>query len=253
MTLKATNQRYTQLVGSLGKGALSALFPKDFESYIMGLELTDSQDRTIDYFAFPIMPESLTKTEPKRTNVKKTSSGITVLNSNSYVPEEISIKGNFGRTFKFYLSPKQPAVQGVAFSTASGKFDSTSIKSKSLSLGVKNFDIGVKTGFGAHSILRAIINKSSGVDSTGKPFKLYFYNMALGESYLVTVPPTGLVSSQNQEKNMIWDYTLTLTVLAPLSALSAVKQKNSLLKLLSVSLIQKGVNTVASSVLTAIE
>jgi hypothetical protein len=247
MSLQAANRQYANLAGRMGKAALSTLFPKDFEAYIMAIELTDSNDNTIDYFAFPIMPESISKSEPKRTNIKKSSSGITVLTSNSFIPEEISIKGNFGRTFKFYLSPKSPSVQGVAFSTTRGVYDITATHS-SLSLGVKNFTIGIKTGFGAHSVLRGIINKSNGTDATGKPFKLYFYNMALGENYLVTVPPTGFNSSQNREKNMIWEYSLNLTVIAPLNAIANLKNKNSLLKLLAFSLIQQGVNTVASAV-----
>lgn len=248
MSVQAANRLYGQTLATLGRGALSALFPKDFEAYIMGLELTDSNDNTIDYFAFPIMPESITKSEPKRTNIKKTSSGITVLTSNSFVPEDISIKGNFGRSFKFYLSPKLPSVQGVAFSISAGKYDLLSTKSNVIFGQANDFLIGVKTGYGAHSILRAMINKSNGVDATGKPFKLYFYNMALGESYLVSTTPSGMTSSQTREKNMIWDYNLNLKVIAPLSALVNVKQRGSLLKLIAFSAIQTGVNAVGSNV-----
>ena len=248
MALKSINKKFTDLAGSIGRGALSVLFPKDFEAYIMGLELTDSNDNTIDYFAFPILPESITKTEPKRSNIKKTSTGITVLSSNSFVPEEITMKGNFGKTFRFYLSPASPSVQGVAFSTISGKYDLLSTKSR-IAFGVApKFSVGVKTGFGAHSILRAIISKSNGTDYSGRPFKLYFYNMALGESYLVTVPPSGFTSTQTMNKNMIWEYTLNLTVIAPLSALTGSIKKFSMLKLLMFSAIQNGVTTASASV-----
>ena len=41
--------------------------------------------------------------------------------------------------------------------------------------------------------------------------------MALGESYLVSVSPAGLLLSMSQDKNMIWEYTLNLTTIAPLS------------------------------------
>lgn len=252
MSIQALSSKFINLAANIGKGGLSAMFPKDFDAYMMGLELTDSQDNTIDYFAFPVMPESITKSEPNRTNVKRTSSGITVLSSNSFTPEEISIKGNFGRSFKFYLSPVAPAVQGVAFSTVAGRYDLLSTKSNVLIGSANSFSIGIKTGFGAHSILRAIINKSSGTDALGKPFKLYFYNMALGESYLVTVPSSGFTSSQSMDKNMIWDYSLSLTVIAPLGALMSLRRKNSMLALLAFSLIQQSVNAVGEAVTKSI-
>lgn len=62
--------------------------------------------------------------------------------------------------------------------------------------------------------------KSNGVDKDGLPFRLYFYNMALGESYLVVVPPTGLVLNQSLQRNMIWEYSLTMTAIAPLEAVA---------------------------------
>lgn len=241
-------RQFTQLNSTVGRGLLSSMYPKDFEVYLMALELTDSRDRTIDYFAFPIMPESITKNEPKRVNIKTTSSGTTVLSSNSFLPEEITIKGNFGRNFQFYLSPVAPSVQGYAFSVNRGIYDLLGTKNNVLSLTARSFAVGVKTGYGAHSILRAIINKSNGIDGEGKPFKLYFYNMAMGESYLVTVPSSGFTSSQNLDKNMIWDYNLTLTVLAPLSALSSLVRLNASRKLLAFSAAQKAVNSLGSMV-----
>ena len=248
MSVDVVNRQFLQLSSTVGRSVLSSIYPKDFEVYLMALELTDSKDRTIDYFAFPIMPESITKNEPKRVNVKMTSAGTTVLSSNSFVPEEITIKGNFGRNFQFYLSPVSPAVQGYAFSVNKGVYDLLGTKSNSLNFSTKSFSVGVKTGYGAHSILRAIVNKSNGVDGDGKPFKLYFYNLALGESYLVTIPSTGFTSSQNLDKNMIWDYNLTLNVLAPLSALNTISKQNSSKKLLAFSVMQKAVNSLGSMV-----
>ncbi len=61
---------------------------------------------------------------------------------------------------------------------------------------------------------------------------LYFYNMALGESYLVTIPPSGFSCSQNKEKNMIWEYSFTLTTLAPLTSLKNKSKKSALSKTL---------------------
>lgn len=49
-------------------------------------------------------------------------------------------------------------------------------------------------------ILQAMASKSVGLDDKGKPLRLYFYNMALGESYLVAIPPSGVQFSQDLSK-----------------------------------------------------
>lgn len=246
MPIDGARARYSELINTVGRAAISALYPHDIEVYLMALELTDGNGDTIDYLAFPILPDSISKSEPTRTTIKKTSGGITVLTSNSFVPQDIQIKGNFGRHFKILLSPKPPrSSNAVAFSTNRGVFDLTEVNSgnSTLRFSVPFFNIGVKTGYGAIRILKAIINKSNGVDADGRPFRLYFYNLALGESYLVTVPPSGITVNQSLEKNMIWGYTLNLTALAPLNALRNQSGASSLARVLTTSLIQQGINT----------
>lgn len=97
-------------------------------------------------------------------------------------------------------------------------------------------------------MMQAIISKSNGVDKSGLPFKLFFYNMALGESYLVVVPPAGLNLSQNLQRNMIWEYNLSMTAIAPLESVKSGKTKTSLTKILAVGAIQKGVNDLAATI-----
>ena len=249
MPAELARTRYGQLINTVGRAGLNALFPFDIEVYIAALELTDGAGDTIDYLAFPIMPDQITKTEPTRTTIKKTSSGITVLTSNSYVPQEIQIKGSFGRSFKILISPKEPGVNGVAFSTNRGVYDLTQANTRGRTVTFRPpfFNIGVKTGYGATRILQAIVNKSNGVDLNGQPFRLYFYNLALGESYLVTVPPSGLTLQQTLDKNMIWQYTLNLTTLAPLNALANQSGASSLGRVLATGIVQQGINTVANS------
>jgi len=250
MDLNQITRRYQQQVQTLGRSALNALYPYDFEVYLVALELTNSSGQTIDYLSFPITPESISKSEPKRTNIRNTSSGVTVLSSSTFMPEEINLKGNFGRNFKFLLSENEPSVNGVAYSTKAGVYDLTQIGTSNNTLSFKTplFDIGVKTGYGAIRILKAIISKSNGVDGDGKPFRLYFYNLALGESYLVAVPPSGITVSQNKEKNMIWEYNLTLKTIAPLNALKSNVGQSSLQNVLSANAVQTGVNTLSSEV-----
>lgn len=229
--------RYKQLSGQIGKAALNSLYPNDFEYYLCAFELV-SEGKTVDYFVFPIQPSSITKTEPNRNNIKTSMSGTTVLRNKSFLPQEIVLKGNFGRRFKILTT------QGVAFS------NTITLNRQESSLGIKTpvFSAGIKTGYGATKTLQNLLQKSNKVNKNGKPYQLYFYNMAFGESYLVTIPPSGIVFSQSEEKNMIWEYTLNLKVLAPLSEVSDVKYqtlRNS--KILGVNVIQNSINIVAKN------
>jgi hypothetical protein len=107
----------------------------------------------------------------------------------------------------------------------------------------------VKTGFGALKILQAIIDKSDGVDEQGKSFRLYFYNPTLGESYLVVPTKNPLSFNQNEGgNNMIWEYTLNLTIIAPLDAFKRENPTSSA-KLLSANAVQSGVNSFSTGII----
>ncbi|MFW6273087.1 MAG: hypothetical protein ACOC2U_04850 [bacterium] len=250
MDLGRVTRRYQDQIQTLGRSGLNALFPYDFEVYMVALELTNSSGQTIDYLSFPILPESISKTEPKRTNIRNTSSGVTVLSSSTFMPEEIKLKGNFGRNFKILLSDNEPSIEGVAYSTSSGVYDLTQLGTNGNNLSFKSpfFNVGIKTGYGATRVLKSIISKSNGVDGDGKPFRLYFYNLALGESYLVAVAPSGITVNQSKEKNMIWEYNLVLKTIAPLNSLKSNVGQSSLISITSKNAIQTGVNVLGSEI-----
>lgn len=244
-------QKATGLLQTVGRSAMATLYPNDFEVYLCSLELADSQGNTIDMFTFPINPDGISKTEPKKTSIQSTAGGTTVLTSPVFIPKEINIRGNFGRTFKILLNVSDGAVfNGSAMSISAGKYALYQIQGKATnSLKAPAFDMNVKNGFGCIKILQSIIDKSNGVDDLGLPMRLYFYNMALGESYLVVIPPTGITFSQNVQKNMIWEYNLNMTAVAPLEAVkSAAGAKTSLKSLCSAGAIQKSVNDLASAI-----
>lgn len=247
------NRKYKELLADLGSSLISAIAPHDFEYYMVALELTDSNNRTIDYFTFPILPQSIQKTEPKRTNVKQSSSGITVLTDTGFAPQQINLRGNFGKSFKLLMNAKQTDEACVAYSISSGRYDLIQSQSKTLGTNISalGFDVSVKTGFGAINILRAIISKSNGVDKEGRPFKLIFYNMALGESYLVVVPQNGITIEQNLSRNGIWSYNLPLTIISPLMNARGDVEKSNLKSLLSSS-VQKAANTVALDIINKV-
>lgn len=240
------------IIETAGRAILASQFPNDFEVYLCTLELADSQGNTIDFFTFPINPNNITKTDPKRETIRNTAGGITVMSTPTFTPQEINIRGDFGRTFKILLSigGGMSSVTGAGYSLSAGKYSLTSISGKNtFGLQTPAFDAGIKTGFGCIKMLQGIISKSNGVDKTGLPLRLYFYNLALGESYLVVIPPSGITFSQNLNKNMIWEYNLTMTAIAPLDAVAgSAKAKTALTKICAAGAIQKGVNDLAASI-----
>lgn len=220
-------QLYKDTLSSLGESALSAIFPRDFEVYLCALELVDYSGVTIDFFVFPVMPNSIQKVEKERVSVTKTLTGTVVMQSSSYVPDSLVINGNFGRSFK-YVSNNKSLVEGDS-SFSNGFFKALSIKRGVYSADnvdsniprkiYSEFNPSVKTGFGCVKILQSIISKSKASDE-GKPFRMHFYNLALNESYLVVAGKTPLTLSQNiQDSNMLWNYTLNLEVLGDLQQL----------------------------------
>lgn len=230
-------------VGRTGRTLLSSKYPSDFEVYILALELTDSTGRTLDYFSFPVMPSQITKTENKKVNIKKSASGVTVITSDAFTPSDLVIKGNFGRSLKLLLNPTRASDEGYGFK---GFFGNTEIEKPKL-------DAGIKTGFGCIKILQSIVDRSVQLDSRGRPNRLYLYNLALSESYLVSVLPSGLNLNQSYDSNMIWNYSLSLSILAPLEAIVPSSETLSLKEIVTASVIQNSANKLASDMIAIIK
>ncbi len=225
---------------SLGRGLLSVQYPQDIEMYLVAMELVDSNGDTEQYFVFPVNPSSIQKTEQNRTNIKKSASGTTILVSSATNPSELSIKGDFGRSFKILTNPKDSDFTfGFFSSNTKDKFE----------VGVSELDTSVKSGFGCIKILQSMVKKTSQLGKNNKPYRLYFYNMALGESYLVSVPQGGLILNQSTDRNMVWEYSLNMMILAPLESIKLSSgTESSLSSILSSKTIQNGVNTLASEI-----
>ena len=245
---KGILEKTQTLFNSIGRAAANTLYKNEFEYYMLGLELTDFEGNTIDYFAFPVMPSSITKNETTRLNVKKTYGGITVINSKSFTPSEVQIKGNFGRNFKIMVDVGQSTIfKAFKFSLKNGINDVSDIDESKLVQNPVQFDVAIKTGYGCIKILQSIINKAAGTDDRGKSFKLYLYNPALGESYLVVPTPNPLVFSQNDsQSNMIWQYVLNLIAIAPISGNTLQGNNSSNVNILSPDIVQKATSTFVS-------
>lgn len=201
------------LLSTVGKNVMNIQFPKEFELYVIALELTDDNFNTLKYFVFPINPSSLEESKPNLTNIKKTFTGVSVLKTPTFVPTDINLNGSFGRGFKILLGSNYEdfihSFQYQDINSASGFGTSVG----SIAAGLKQtFDDRIKTGYGCIKILEEIISRSKGTGT-----KLIFHNPALGNSYLVTAGT--LRMSQNEQTNMIWNYSLSLKSIAPLENL----------------------------------
>jgi hypothetical protein len=230
MSLESNVRRFQLLSRSLGKRALNALFPDDFELYIFAFELTNGDDVTEDYFIFPINPNSISEPNIPIQSIRKTAGGVTTLNTTTFAPTTINIQGSFGRKFKFLAGSLL-----VNFSAIGFKPKLTSTFSKSF-----------KTGYGCYREMERILDKSNKLDSKGQPYSLYFYNLALGHNYLVKF--TELTPSMNQDSNMIWNYSLTLKSLCRIEDI-VKKDKRSLTGAMSAkSFLQGSVNSIGNSI-----
>lgn len=218
-----------------GREYLHNKFPRDFEIYICALELVDPDGNPIDYFAFPINPKSITKTISESTFMQYSLRGITVFNKDGYYPDQLVIQGDFGRSFKLTEFGQDEYYRGLRYSIMDGYYTSNDVlRDGSPKFKVEELPRGIKSGYGCIKILESIIDKAKSRDSSGRNFRLYFHNQALGESTLVVPTSNPLTLSQNVlDSNMVWQYNLNLICIADLNDLDTqfsqdVKEKRPL-------------------------
>lgn len=241
-----------KLQGEVGRGVLNMLYPTDFEVYLMSLELVkvneNGREEILNFFSFPVMPSNINQTEPQITNIKKTVGGIVILNTNTYIPKDITISGNFGRNFKILLDNESLDFKGLSFNPQQAVRNAgQAVKKKvsdALDLKPTTFSNTIKTGYGCIKILQAICDSSVEIDN-GRPRRLYFHNPAFGESHLVKI--TNFSPSQNMQQNMIWGYNLQMKSISPAQNVRGVGE-NSLKKTFEIGSVQNGVNMVANKV-----
>lgn len=234
------------LLESIGKPALNALYPDEFELYVCALELVDQTGKTLRYFIFPVNPSSIDENQPQINNIKKTLAGVTTLSTPTFVPVDITLTGNFGRKFKVLLGTDYVDFLN-SFKTDIGQTTASSLAS---GLGTV-FDQRTKTGYGCLKILEDLIKEASVVDSFG-PRRLIFYNPAFGTSYLIR--PQSFKIQMSQESNMIHNYYLTMKGVAPLDSLLSQKQLQSeAVRLNTTNYVQSETNRVVQGLLTILQ
>jgi hypothetical protein len=238
MTLQGNSEvsKYLTLVKEAGKATLNSIFPNDFELYMLSLELVNSKGKTEDFFVFPVMPDSIEQRKGYIQNIYKTFGGVTVLTTNTFTVDEISLKGNFGKKLRMLIGSTVVSANAFDFSS-----DSTPTE----------FSAQIKTGYGCIKVLERICDKSKQTDKNGNPYSLLLYNPAIGNHYSVEV--VNLSFPQSIDKNMIWQYNLTLNTVAPLSGLRKGEDIiKSLIEMTSFALISKGITALAGDIMNGL-
>jgi hypothetical protein len=242
-TLSEAIVRHKDLLESIGEPTLHSIFPNDFEMYFVALELLTSDNVTVDYFAFPVLPQQISISEPQLTNIKKTAYGITSLTTNTFVPKMISLKGDFGRRFKLLLSDRIVDFSAFKFS---GILKKENIQGNLNTLRKVAFDPQIKSGYGCMKILQSICDKSTAVDNNNQPFKLFFYNPVMGDNYMVEV--IEFAPGMSMDRNRIHSYSLQLKAIAPLENLVNFNNTKSMLRKLTINNLQKSANIIVNNI-----
>lgn len=232
MAVKDIQRSFIRLLEDAGNGVAHIMHPNESPHYMVGFELTTWNNETIDYLAFPVMPQQIRVTDTPSTTIKKTLSGVVSTSLSGFTPRNINLVGNFGRGFVFLVNNQLISMAASNYSTQAGVYD---ISDKKSPIKTNVFNTQVKTGYGCIKILQSIIRKSNETNETA-PFKLFFYNMALGEHYLVKA--VNMDVSQTIESNMNWQYNIQMTAIAHAFD-SDKEQKDTLKNLLTAGSIQK--------------
>lgn len=212
----AVLDQYKGLVNNIGKAGANSIFPKEIEYYFMAFELIDSLDRVVDYFALPVLPSSFKRSEASLMNIKNTNRGISVTDTSKFVSINFNISGNFGKRLKLLLGTQNVNFNVISFSSSQGVFSKDQIGQQVNRFSV--FNTSVKTGYGCTKLIQSIFDKSRALDESGNPYKLIFYNPTFGESHIVKLKDFSF--SQNEQNNMIWQYDINFTAIAPLKSVT---------------------------------
>jgi len=210
---------------NVGKSAIHAAMPDDFEYYLCSLELVNHKDERKGFLSFSVMPEQISESYTPIQTMIKTHNAVVTLFNDSFAPVDINIAGTFGRKIRLLLNYKDPWYDN----SGNGIKILQSKKFISLDFGkVAGMEVGVKTGYGMTKILQHILAKATTTDADNHPYYLKFYNYALNTAYIVDV--VNYTMSQSMGSNMIWNYQMTLRAVAPLSSFSNIgnKMKNLL-------------------------
>lgn len=219
-TVNSVVENVKSVALTVGKSALHALAPDNFEYYMCSLELIDSQGNTKGFMTFTVMPNNIMETKSQIASITKTNKGIVSVFNSTFVPRDISIQGTFGRKFRLLLGMKE--VKNVSQIPFFGG---------NLGFNFSDGDSLIKTGYGLTKMLKNMVDSSYKLDDKGNPCILIFNNYALNTSYIVEVLQSSF--SQSVENNILWYYSLEMKAVAPADAVKRQDGNSDVSKLIT--------------------
>ena len=209
-SVNSIRENVISVVDTLGRAALHAMAPDNFEYYMCSLELLDSSKSTKGFMTFAVMPNNILETKTEIATINKTNRGIVTTFNSSFVPRDISIQGTFGRKLRLIIGAKEP-------SNGDKTWFGNLMSSGNLGFNMMGGGVLVKTGYGLTKMLKKIVDTAYTLDENGKPHTLIWTNYVLNTSYVVEILQSSY--SQTYENNMLWYYNLEMKAVAPASAI----------------------------------
>lgn len=214
---------------NMGKAALHAAAPDNFEYYLCSFELLDGTNgKKVGFMSFPVLPDSITQSHQTIQSIVKTQNGVVTTYNQSFAPVDINISGSFGRKLRILTDLKDPW-------NYKGKKKLGTILNGRINIPGINVDVYLKTGYGLIKCLQHMLGGANGhlgdkpKISTGdkefRPYFLIFNNFTFNQSFVVEV--IGYSFSQSVGNNMIWNYNVQLKAVADANGFLVRKKSTS--------------------------
>ena len=254
MSVISENNRLRDLMGLLGRAVLHNIYPDEFEYYSLAFELLDKDGKTVAYLLFPVMPDGTNFSELGLSNVKQSAGGMVSLNNPKFAPKDFTFMGTFGRPFKIVKTEKSSLI-GSSFSSVAKGFEIIQPLTSNFSAITKGkfsfteFSKDIKTGYGTCQLLYKMFQLARVGDVDGNPYYWFMYNLTFNANYLVE-PVNISVSQDVGSNNGWWRYNFAVKATAPAKEFKQASELRgkSLKKVLSGSLVTRGLNTAANVV-----
>ena len=214
------NKAQTALIES-GRAVMHSLSPNDFEYYAISFELVDSSFNSLRIFNMPVLPNAISINRTSPITTKKTALGYFSVFSDAFQAKTITLQGTFGRKFRLLVTSKKGED------------------------GKKDFDLKVKTGYGASKILESILDESQTDSESGDKKFLILYNLTFNQQLVVEVLSHQF--NQSLENNAMWNYNIELKAVADVTRIKGNNSDKSLKSLLKTSVLNKTINNVFSN------
>lgn len=199
-TLNGAIQSSRTALVEIGRAAIHAIAPDEYEYYLCSLELLNSNGERKGFISFVVMPDQIVENHTPIQTITKTHSGIVTTFNPSFSPIDISISGTFGKKFRIVTGLADPKKKmGGGLNLSFGK--------------IPTLTVGAKSGYGLIKVLEHILIMSEKTEEgTGKPYFVIFNNYAFNTHYVVNI--INYSFQQSYDQNMIWHYNINMKAVA---------------------------------------